>query len=237
VSSFSADDSHVKFSDVNSKSVRPLLVVGVVLAAFQQWCGINVIFNYAQEVFASAGFDINDTLKYIVATGLVNLIFTLIALPLVDRIGRRTLMIIGAAGLALVYTLMALAYSFEILGIPVLILVLSGIAIYATTLAPVTWVLLAEIFPNRVRGIALSVCTFTLWLASFLLTFTFPLLNHYLGASGSFLIYAVICGLGFTFIYIRLPETKSLSLEEVERMLNPAGAQNKGFSKGMLGSN
>ena len=110
----------------------------MVLAVFQQWCGINVIFNYAQEIFASAGFDINGTLKSIVATGIINLVFTLAALPLVDKIGRRKLMLFGASGLTVIYVLIAGAYGLGIMGWPVLVLVLAAIAIYALTLAPVT---------------------------------------------------------------------------------------------------
>ncbi|HKS33871.1 MAG TPA: MFS transporter, partial [Enterobacteriaceae bacterium] len=186
---------------------------------FQQWCGINVIFNYAQEIFASAGFDINSTLKSIVATGLINLIFTLAALPLVDKIGRRKLMLIGAGGLTLIYALIGAAYGLGIMGLPVLLLVLAAIAIYALTLAPVTWVLLSEIFPNRVRGLAMSLGTLALWSACFLLTYTFPLLNAGLGAAGSFLLYGVICAAGFGFVHRFIPETKGVSLEELERRM------------------
>ncbi|STW49172.1 putative general substrate transporter [Klebsiella pneumoniae] len=96
--------------------MKPIVIIGMVLAIFQQWCGINVIFNYAQEIFASAGFDINSTLKSIVATGVVNLVFTIAALPLVDKIGRRKLMLLGASGLTLIYVLIAGAYAMGIMG-------------------------------------------------------------------------------------------------------------------------
>lgn len=201
------------------REIRPIVLIGLVLAVFQQWCGINVIFNYAQEVFASAGFDIDDTLRSIVATGLVNLVFTLLALPLVERVGRRKLMLAGALGLAAIYSLMAGAYALGLSGAPLLVLVLCAIALYAATLAPVTWVLLSEIFPNRVRSAAMAISTFALWSASLSLTLTFPILNSALGASGTFFIYALICLAGFTFIYRRVPETRSLSLEDIERIL------------------
>jgi MFS family permease len=181
--------------------------------------GINVIFNYAQEIFASAGFDINSTLKSIVATGLINLVFTIAALPLVDKIGRRKLMLLGAAGLTIIYALIGAAYGLGILGLPVLILVLAAIAIYALTLAPVTWVLLSEIFPNRVRGLAMSLGTLALWIACFLLTYTFPLLNAGLGASGSFILYGVICAAGYLYILRNVPETKGVTLEALEEQL------------------
>ncbi|MCS3431246.1 sugar porter family MFS transporter [Klebsiella sp. BIGb0407] len=219
----SKDTQKVSWNALFQPKVRPIIVIGVVLAVFQQWCGINVIFNYAQEIFASAGFDINSTLKSIVATGLINLVFTIAALPLVDKIGRRKLMLFGAAGLTIIYALIGLAYGLGVMGLPVLLLVLTAIAIYALTLAPVTWVLLSEIFPNRVRGLAISLCTLALWVACFLLTYTFPLLNASLGAAGSFLLYGVICAAGFIYVRRYVPETKGVSLEALEARL--AGLQ------------
>lgn len=213
------DTQKVAFSTLLQPQVKPIVIIGIVLAMFQQWCGINVIFNYAQEIFASAGFDINDTLKSIVATGIINLVFTLAALPLVDKIGRRKLMLLGASGLTIIYVLIASAYAMNIMGWPVLLLVLAAIAIYAVTLAPVTWVLLSEIFPNRVRGLAMSVGTLALWIACFLLTYTFPLLNAGLGAAGSFLLYGVICAAGYLYILRKVPETKGVTLEALEAQL------------------
>lgn len=209
----------VSLKETFNKKYASVLIVGVVLAAFQQWCGINVIFNYAQEIFASAGFDINDTLKSIVATGTINFLATIAALPLVDKIGRRKLLLLGSGLLTVIYILMAGAYAIGLLGLPVLILVLIAIAVYALTLAPVTWVLLSEIFPNKIRGMAVSIATFSLWLACFLLTYTFPIINSMLGASGSFGLYCVICFLGFFFILKNVPETKGVSLEELEKIM------------------
>lgn len=213
------DTQKVAFSTLLQPQIKPIVIIGMVLAMFQQWCGINVIFNYAQEIFASAGFDINDTLKSIVATGIINLVFTLAALPLVDKIGRRKLMLLGASGLTIIYVLIASAYAMNIMGWPVLLLVLAAIAIYALTLAPVTWVLLSEIFPNRVRGLAMSMGTLALWIACFLLTYTFPLLNAGLGAAGSFLLYGAICAAGYLYILRKVPETKGVTLEALEEQL------------------
>ncbi|QRG80260.1 sugar porter family MFS transporter [Citrobacter sp. R56] len=213
------DTQQVAWSTLLQPQIKPIVIIGMVLAVFQQWCGINVIFNYAQEIFASAGFDINSTLKSIVATGVINLIFTLAALPLVDKIGRRKLMLFGASGLTVIYVLIAGAYGLGIMGWPVLVLVLAAIAIYALTLAPVTWVLLSEIFPNRVRGLAMSLGTLALWIACFLLTYTFPLLNAGLGAAGSFLLYGVICAMGYVYVLRNVPETKGVTLEALEEQL------------------
>jgi SP family sugar porter-like MFS transporter len=196
--------------------LKKVLIIGIVIAAFQQWCGINVIFNYAEEIFSAAGYGVSDILFNIVITGSVNLIFTFVAIFTVDRWGRRALMLMGAGGLAGIYALMGTAYFFQISGWPLLILVISAIACYAMSLAPVTWVVLSEIFPNRIRGAAMAVATVALWLASFILTYTFPLLNDLMGASGTFWLYGVISVAGFIFIRKNLPETKGKSLEEIE---------------------
>lgn len=213
------DTKKVNFRDLFAPGMKNILLIGIVLAAFQQWCGINVVFNYAEEVFAAAGYGVSDILFNIVVTGSVNLVFTFIAIYTVDKLGRRALMIIGAAGLAGIYTIMGAAYYFQITGWPVLLLVVIAIACYAMSLAPVTWVVLSEIFPNRIRGAAMAVATVSLWLASFLLTYTFPLLNSAFGASGTFWLYGIICIAGFIFIYRKLPETKSKSLEDIEKEL------------------
>jgi MFS transporter, SP family, arabinose:H+ symporter len=196
--------------------ILKLLLIGIVIAVFQQWCGINVIFNYAQEIFSNAGYSVSDILFNIVITGSVNLIFTFAGMFAVDRLGRKALMLIGAGGLATIYAIMGGMYFFHLQGIPLLIMVVMAIACYAMTLAPVTWVLLSEIFPNRVRGFAMSVGTFALWSACFLLTYSFPLLNQVLKVSGTFWLYGLICILGFWFIKKKLPETKGKSLEEIE---------------------
>ena len=196
-----------------------VLMIGIVLAVFQQWCGINTVFNYAEEIFTAAGYGVSDTLFNIVITGSVNLIFTFVAMFTVDRWGRKKLMLLGSIGLALNYLLLGSAFFFHLKGIAVLVLVVTAIAIYALSLAPIVWVILSEIFPNRIRGAAMALATFALWTACFVLTYTFPLLNKSLGAAGTFWVYSGICLLGFIFIAIKLPETKGKSLEEIEREL------------------
>jgi MFS transporter, SP family, arabinose:H+ symporter len=215
----SLKDNTVKpdFRILKQPGVSKLLVIGIVIAVFQQWCGINVIFNYAQEIFANAGYSISDTLFNIVITGSVNLIFTFIGMFTVDRLGRKSLMLLGSGGLAGIFAVVGSMYFLHIHGLPLLIMVVAAIACYAMSLAPVTWVVLSEIFPNRMRGIAMSVATFALWAACFVLTYTFPLLNKALKASGTFWLYGLICIFGFWFILRKLPETKGKSLEEIER--------------------
>jgi MFS transporter, SP family, arabinose:H+ symporter len=199
--------------------ISKLLILGIVLAVFQQWCGINVIFNYAQEIFSNAGYSVSDILFNIVITGCVNLIFTFVGMFTVDRLGRKALMLLGAGGLAAVYAILGTMYFFHLQGLPLLIMVVAAIACYAMSLAPVTWVVLSEIFPNRMRGTAMSVATFSLWAACFILTYTFPVLNQVLKASGTFWLYGCICLAGFLYIRKSLPETKGKSLEEIEEVI------------------
>jgi len=205
-----------EFADLFGKALAPIMILGIVLAVFQQWCGINVIFNYAEEIFSAAGYGISGTLFNIVLTGSISLIFTIISMFVVDRLGRKSLMLFGAGGLAIVYIFIAAGYYFHLKGTLMLGFVVSAIAIYTLTLAPITWVLLSEIFPNRIRGHAMSVATFALWFACAALTITFPILNKTLGTSGTFLIYSAICFLGFFYLIFRLPETKQKSLEQIE---------------------
>lgn len=218
-SSLLSESTQIKTASIFSKSVLPIVLIGVVFALFQQWCGINVIFLYAEEVFSAAGYSVSDMLFNVIITGSVNLIFTLIALSLVDKIGRKKLMLTGAGGLAILYTVVGTLYHAGSTGLPLLIFVVAAIACYAMTLAPVTWVVLSEIFPNKVRGAAMAVATFALWTGNALLAYFFPIINGKVGASGSFWIFALICVAGFFYIKTRLIETKGKSLEEIEKAL------------------
>lgn len=208
-----------KFSNLFKKDLAPIIFLGITLAVFQQWCGINVIFNYAEEIFAAAGYGISGTLFNIVLTGVTSLVFTIVAMFIVDRSGRKPLMLTGAGGLAIVYLIISAGYFLNVKGFFMVFWVVTAISIYGLTLAPITWVLLSEIFPNKIRGHAMSVATFALWFSCAVLTLTFPFLNKGLGTSGTFAVYATICIAGFFYILKKLPETKGKSLEEIEREL------------------
>jgi sugar porter (SP) family MFS transporter len=197
------------------RNLGPLLL-GIGLAILQQWCGINVIFNYAQEIFTAAGFNLSSMLFDILVTGLVNLVFTVIAINTVDRLGRRALMLMGCAGLAVLYVGIGSAYYLHVHGFVMLLLIAGAIACYALTLAPVTWVLLSEIFPNRIRSAGMSIATVFLWTACFALTYTFPTLNRQLGSAKIFWLYAFICVAGFAMVAKWVPETKGRTLEAIE---------------------
>ena len=210
---------HIFTSSLLEKRYRRVLLLGLVIAVFQQWCGTNVIFNYAQEIFVGAGFDVDGMFINIVITGIANVIFTIVALYTIEKWGRRTLMLMGAGGLGLIYLILGTCYFFEVKGVLMVALVVAAISVYAMTLAPVTWTLLAEIFPNRIRGIAMATCTFALWVGCCTLTFSFPSMNAALGSSGSFWIYSAICICDFIFLWRRCPETKGKSLEDLEQEL------------------
>ena len=216
-STVQSNTQKTNFRMLSEGRMPKILLIGIVIAAFQQWCGINVIFNYAQEVFTAAGYGVSDILFNIVVTGVTNVIFTFVGMYAVDRLGRRALLLFGAAGLACIYAILGTCYYFHVTGVAVLCMVVATIACYAMTLAPVVWVVISEIFPNRIRGMAMAVATFSLWTACFVLTYTFPLLNKGLGSYGTFWLYGVICVLGFIFIKAMLHETKGKSLEEIEK--------------------
>ena len=202
-----------------SRPYRRVLVIGLVVAFFQQWCGTNVIFNYAQEIFQAAGYEIGDVLFNIVVTGIANVAFTIVAIFTVDRWGRKALMMLGAGGLCGIYLTLGTCYYLQASGFFMIVLVVAAIACYAMTLGPCTWVLLSEIFPNRVRAVAVATSTFALWVGSSTLTYTFPLLNRALGSYGTFWIYSAVCLAGFIFMARMLPETKGRSLEQLEHEL------------------
>ncbi len=209
---------NVRYREIFRKTVLPVVLIGITLAVFQQWCGINVVFNYTAKIFESIGADRSEQLIQAVYIGLVNLIFTLVAMALVDKLGRKPLMLIGAGGLAVLYVIIAHIIKNTAGGV-LSPFVLAAIATYALSLAPVTWVLISEIFPNRIRGRATSVAVIALWLAYSVLVYTFPVIAEALGEYVPFLVYTVICVTGFIFILIKLPETKGKSLEEVEKQL------------------
>jgi SP family sugar porter-like MFS transporter len=213
-----AQQAPSRFSELFSPKMLPILALGVFLAVFQQWCGINVIFNYAEEVFTSAGYRINGLMFNIVITGMINLVFTFVAIATVDRWGRRPLMLFGAGGLAAIYGMLGYGYYIHTTGPLMLVLVLCAIACFAMTLGPMVWVVLSEIYPTRIRGAAMSIAVASLWIACAVLNYTFPILNNLLGAHGTFWVYGIICLVSVFVIYFTLPETKGKTLEEIEEV-------------------
>ena len=206
----------LSYTDIFKKAVLPAVVIGIILAVFQQFCGINVVFNYTPRIFKSIGVSQDGQLLQTVFIGGVNLVFTILAMVLVDKLGRKPLMLIGAGGLTILYIIVVrmLASGSE----HVSWYLLAAIGTYAMSLAPVTWVLIAEIFPNKIRSAATSFAVLCLWAAYFILVFTFPILFERLKDS-TFYIYAGICLLGFVFIWRNVRETKGKTLEELEGVM------------------
>jgi SP family xylose:H+ symportor-like MFS transporter len=212
----SKGEPKARFREVLGAGVRPAVVVGVALAVFQQFCGINVVFNYTSTIFEAVGADLNHQLLETIGIGVVNLVFTLVAMFLVDRLGRRPLLLFGALGLAISYLVLAFLLQTHAAPKLVSVVVLAAIGTYGLSLAPVTWVVISEIFPTRIRGVASSVATVALWGAYFVLVFTFPILAQAIGTYGPFYLYASICLLGFFFVRAKVQETKGQTLEELE---------------------
>lgn len=206
--------------DVFKKKYSLILFLGIFLAVFQQWSGINVIFFYAPDIFAKANLGVDAALFQTTLIGLMNIVFTILAMRVIDKLGRKLLMLIGAAGMAVCY--LVIGYLFRIERTDdwlLLTFIVITPAFFAFGLGPTVWVVLSEIFPNKIRGVAMSVATFSLWVACYLLTLTFPIFVEWFNSSNTFWIYAVICIIGFVVIFKYLPETKGISLEKLEKML------------------
>ncbi len=213
------EERNASWKEILAPRLRRVLAIGVGLAVLQQWSGINIFFNYAEEIYKSAGYGISAILLNIIVTGAVNLVFTVVAMGLVDRFGRRVLLLVGCCGIGIAHILAAATYLLHLKGGYVLVLTLCAIAFYAVSLAPVTWVVIAEIFPNRLRSVGVSAAAASLWTASFVLTYSFPLLIQLTSTAGTFILYGCICFVGAGLIYNFLPETKGKSLEALEAVL------------------
>lgn len=198
--------------------LRKALVIGVSLAVLQQITGINAVLYYAPRIFEHAGFGRSSAILQSAIVGMVNLLVTLAALFLVDRVGRKRLLLLASSGMGLSLLLLGLAFYLNLFDGPwVLIFILLYIAFFALAMGPVVWVVLSEIFPTRIRGRAMSLATVCLWAANFVVSLTFPILADRFNESFTFWIYALMCGVTFVFVRRLLPETKGKSLEQIER--------------------
>ncbi|NQU23099.1 MAG: sugar porter family MFS transporter [Candidatus Nealsonbacteria bacterium] len=199
--------------------MKRIMAIGVFLAVFQQWCGINVIFVYAADLFEAAGYSVTDIFLQLVVIGTTNLVCTFLGMALVDSLGRKPLLVAGSIGLAITYTCIGVAYYFDFSGLAVVVFAIASCGVFAATLGPVVWVVISELFPNRIRGVAVSFAVASLWAANFVLIVSFPRLKAALGPAGCFAVYAVVCLCGVVYIVCKVPETKSKSLEELEHEL------------------
>lgn len=209
-------ETKMSYRAVFHTAYLPAVITGIGLAVFQQLCGINVVFSYASNIFESIGAGKDDQLLQTVIIGCVNLVFTLLAMMLVDKLGRKPLMLAGAAGLFVLYIVIAIMIGAK--SSAAAIPLLAAIGLFATTLAPVTWVLISEIFSNKIRSAATAIAVLFLWLGYFIMMFTFPILAKWISVHNTFYVYAGICIVGFVFIARKVKETKGKTLEEMDHV-------------------
>ena len=213
--------------DKVKKRIHPILWVGIGLAAFQQLIGINVVFYYGEVLWQAAGFNQSDALLQNVISGGVNIVSTLIAISLIDKFGRKPLLLVGSIGMAI--TLGALAYLFGTSpivdgnlklsasnGLYALLAANAYVFFFGVSWGPVMWVMLGEMFSNQFRGAALSISGFVQWIANFAITMTFPIMLVGIGLGGSYTVYAIFAVVSAVFVYKAVRETKGLELEQME---------------------
>lgn len=213
------DVSHVNFKQLLNSRVLKFIGLGVFLAFLQQWSGLNVIIYYASDIFQAAGYNLKEMMLNIVVIGTVMVLSVVVTMATVDKVGRKTLLLFGTSSMALVYALIGYCFYANYGGFLIVLLVLANVMFYSITLAPLLWVVLSEIFPNRIRGAAMSIAAFAHWVGNFTLTFSFPTIKENLGWANNFWLYGIICAVGFVVLYYILPETKGKSLEEIEHEL------------------
>ncbi|GGM09363.1 sugar porter family MFS transporter [Promicromonospora citrea] len=206
--------------------LKPIVWVGILLSVFQQFVGINVIFYYSTTLWQAVGFDESQAFLVSTITAVTNVAVTFIAIALIDKVGRRPLLLIGSAGMALSLGLMAVAFtqatgSGEDIslsgpwGVIALICANAFVVFFGASWGPLVWVLLGEMFPNRIRAAALGVAAAMQWIANFVITMTFPPLLSAFGAAVPYLLYAVFAALSFVFVLTKVRETKGVELEDM----------------------
>jgi len=213
------NDHKISLRLLFSKTYKPVLFIGILVAVFQQVTGINSIIYYAPVIFKETANDSSSSLMQTIIMGVVNVIATFGAIALVDKLGRKKLLVSGCVIMGISLIAVGLCFQYRYFdNYIVLVFMLLYVAAFGSTLGAVVWVYLAEIFPNRIRSIALSVATLALWLADFVVTLTFPVLTKQLGIAGTMFIYAGFCAVAFVYMLFKVKETKGKSLEEVESL-------------------
>lgn len=206
-----------KLSELFEKGFRTAIIIGVVLALFSQITGINAIMYYAPEILKSAGFGVDSALMQTVLIGVINSIFTFVAIKYIDKAGRKKLLLWGILGMIVCLLVIGGLYQFDALGGPwLLIFILGFVACFASSLGPIPWVLIAEIFPTKVRGVAMSICIMVLWVGVMLISQFTPVLLSDLGPSYTFWLFMINAIFLWVFTYRMIPETKGKTLEEIE---------------------
>jgi sugar porter (SP) family MFS transporter len=216
--SFKANTTSTTIGELFKPSSRKVVAIGFVLAVFVQISGINTIVDYAPKILLSAGVEIKNALLQTSLIGLMNGLFTLFAIYLIDKAGRRILYLVGSLGMTVTLLMLALSFYLGLSGIFILICILLFIAFFSSCIGPAFWTLVSEMFPNRIRGKAIAFASFTQWFFNFLVILLFPHFLASIGGAATFLFLAVMSFFQWLFCYLYLPETKGKSLEEIEQL-------------------
>lgn len=220
------NQNEASYRDLLVPNVRPILWIGIILAVFQQITGINTIMYYAPKIFAQIGQSNDTALLQTIAIGGTNLVFTVVAMLFIDRFGRKFLILAGSLGMTVMLAGLSLLYFLEAAtGMLVLIFILGYIAFFAASLGPAVWVVVSEIFPNRLRSKGMSVALVSLWVACTMVAIVFPVMLEVLSGAVTFLIFALICLINLWYVWRYIPETKGKTLEELEAELITAGSR------------
>jgi sugar porter (SP) family MFS transporter len=218
--SLQGNHTSVSISELFKPSARKVMIIGFLLAVLVQVSGINTIVDYAPKILLAAGVNISNALLQTSLVGLINFIFTFVAILFIDKAGRRTLYLIGSMGMVVTLVMLAISFYLKMEGIFTLICILAFIAFFASCIGPVFWTLVSEIFPNRIRGKAVAFASFTQWIFNFLVVLLFPHFLASVGGAKTFLFLALMSLLQWLFTYLYVPETKGKSLEEIEHTWN-----------------
>jgi sugar porter (SP) family MFS transporter len=218
----SLKQAHARFRELFQPGLRRVMIIGIVLAIFVQMTGINTIIDYAPKVLKDVGLEVGDALYYNIGIGIINFLFTWVAVLMIDRAGRRKLYIIGSAGMMVAMILLSIAFSLEnVSGFLILILMFLFLSFFASCIGPVFWTLMSEIFPNKARGTAMSIAVLTNWVFNWLVVFLFPWM---MGTYGGTFTYGFLAVMGFILLVFAVryvPETKGKTLEEIEMIWQP----------------
>lgn len=226
-----------RFRELFQPRFRRPLLIAVAIMALSQFCGINAIMYYSTKIFTTAGAGVQDTLSitFVIGTakvpftlnaftaswliGLVNVVFTLVAIALVDKAGRRPLLLVGLAVQALALVAVAAMFHWQVGVLGLFAAIVAFIAAFAMALGPISWILCSEIFPTKLRGRAMSVATFTIWTSCYIVAQTFPMLNDNpsIGPALTFALYSGFSFVALIFVALRVPETKGRTLEQIEQ--------------------
>ncbi|MFH0760347.1 MAG: sugar porter family MFS transporter [Bacteroidota bacterium] len=216
--SLEGTSGRISFRDLLNPSSRKVILAGFFLAVLVQISGIATVIDYAPKIFLAAGIEIKSALLQTSLIGLINGMFTFVAILLIDKVGRRIFYMVGSAGMAVSLTILAISFYFHLSSIITLACILVFIMFFASCIGPVFWTLVAEMFPNRIRGTAVAFASFTQWATQFLVVLFFPHFLTKLGGASTFLFLAIMSAIQGAFAYFFIPETKGKTLEEIEQL-------------------